>query len=216
MKRLLGGIIALFMCLPLAASAEFVGISKDDFKVHYRKQNDPLWCWASSAEMVLSYEGINLPQERIVERVKGVVVSGTGSPGEMINATNGIFTDVNGKRSVVSGQLIWGAPLPTVLYNQLKQKKPVILTYQASPQFGHAVVLTGIDAIVSDTGVQILKFYIFDPFAYRMRPNPWGGVTYDFDDSLSYKEYAPQTTPFGIAIPAGLVTGVILVNGTNP
>jgi len=215
MKKYLCRIITACLFTPLIASAEFVGISQNDFKAHYRVQKDPQWCWASSAEMVLSYQGINLPQEMIVKRVKGAIVSGTGNPGEMINSTNGIFIDVNGKSSVVSGQLVFGAPLPTVLYNQLKQKKPVILLYQASPQFGHAVVLTGIDVTVSDAGVQVLKFYIFDPFAYRITPNPWGGVNYVYDESLVYKEYIPQTTPFGVAIPAGLITGVILVNGST-
>lgn len=215
MNNYLRFLVTICLCVPLLAQAEFVGISKDDFKTHYRAQKDPLWCWASSAEMALSYQGVKLPQEMIVLRVKGAIVGGTGNPGEMIASTNGIFTDINGKKSVVSGQLVLGAPLTTVLYNQLKQKKPVILTYQASAQFGHAVVLTGIDATVGDSGVQVLKFYVFDPFAYRMTPNPWGGMNYVFDDSLVYKEYIPQTTPFGIAIPAGLVTGVILVNGTT-
>ena len=196
MKKYLSIILLSLWICPLTVSAEFVGIVKDDFKDHYRPQKEPLWCWASSASMALSYQGIDLPQEAIVQRVKGALVNGAGTPLEMVNATNGVFKDLGGKKTVVSGQLVMGAPNPAVLYNQLKQKKPVILTYQASPQFGHAVVLTGIDATVSDEGVQILKFHVID-------------------ESLIYKEYVPQQTPFGVAFPAGLVTGMILMNGSS-
>jgi hypothetical protein len=113
---------------------------------------------------------------------------------------------------VVSGQIVLGAPLPTVLYNQLKQKKPVVLTYQGG-SIGHAVVLTGIDATVSHAGVQITKLYVFDPFSYTVSPGPWG-PTFTPNTSLIYREYMPQQTPYGIAIPPGLITAVILMNGS--
>ncbi|MCZ8254782.1 MAG: C39 family peptidase [Polaromonas sp.] len=205
--------VLALLCLPAVVLAEFVGIPKADFDKHYRRQQDPFWCWASSAEMVLSYQGVKLPQDKIVERIKGMVVSGTGSPVEMIRSTNGIFTDTGGKNAVVSGQLVMGAPLPTVLYNQLKQKKPVVLTYQPNPQIGHAVVLTGMEATVSSAGVFVTKLYVFDPFAYNVSPGPWGPV-FTPNDSLIYRDYIPQETPYGISLPVGLITGVILMNGS--
>lgn len=115
-----------------SASAEFIGVPKDEFKKHYRSQKESMWCWASSAEMVLSYQGINLPQDEIVKRVKGILVNQGGTPVEMVASTNAILKDTNNKNAVISGQYVIGAPLPTVLYNQLKQKKPIILTYQSS------------------------------------------------------------------------------------
>ncbi|MBW8720767.1 MAG: C39 family peptidase [Polaromonas sp.] len=205
--------VLALLCLPAVVLAEFVGIPKADFDKHYRRQQDPFWCWASSAEMVLSYQGVKLTQDKIVERIKGMVVSGTGNPVEMVRSTNGIFQDVNGKNAVVSGQMVMGAPLPTVLYNQLKQKKPVVLTYQSNPQIGHAVVLTGMDATVSSAGVVITKLYVFDPFAYTVSPS-FRGPVFTKDDSLIYREYPPQETPYGVSIPAGMITGVILMNGS--
>lgn len=205
--------VLALLCLPAVVLAEFVGIPKADFEKHYRRQQDPFWCWASSAEMVLAYQGINLPQDKIVERIKGMVVSGTGSTMDMVRSTNGIFKDTSGKNAVISGQMVLGAPLPTVLYNQLKQKKPVVLTYQSNPQIGHAVVLTGIEATVSAAGVYVTKLYVFDPFSYNVTPGPWAPV-FTPNDSLIFREYVPQETPYGISIPVGLITGVILMNGS--
>jgi len=200
-----------------SAYAEFIGVPKDEFKKHYRSQKESMWCWASSAEMVLSYQGINLPQDEIVKRVKGILVNQGGTPVEMVASTNAILKDTNNNNAVISGQYVIGAPLPTVLYNQLKQKKPIILTYQSSPQFGHAVVLTGAEVRIDPAlGVLVDKLYVFDPFSYQIVPNGWGGVNFIEDKSRIYAEYLPKTTPYGIAIPPGIITGVILMNGTRP
>lgn len=193
--------------------AEFVGIRKEDFDSHYRPQVGPMWCWASCAEMVLSFQGIKLPQDEIVTRIKGFKVNAGGNPMEMIASTNGIFQDTSGRDIVVSGQFVMGAPLPTVLYNHLKRKKPVVLTYQAGPLFGHAVVLTGIDASTGGGQVRITKFYVFDPFCYR-QVSDWRGNRLEEDKSLIYKEYHPNPiVNNNIAIEAGIITGVIFVDG---
>lgn len=207
--------------------AGFVGISDASFKPHYRAQKEPMWCWASSAEMVLSYQGIRLPQEAIVTRIKGAPINQGGNVIEMIQSVNGVFADQAGKRVVVSGQYVQGAPLPTVLYNQLKKKRPVVLTYQGGPASGHAVVVTGIDAIVSNGGVNISKLYVFDPFSYRQTPPqpiraPNGfimGYTqpgFQKDPSLIYK-VCPITSWYNQVILPGLgtVTGMILIDATS-
>ncbi len=84
-----------------------------------------------------------------------------GSPTDIIRSVNGVFKNKNDDDVVVSGQYIVGAPLSTVLYNQLKAKKPVILTYQASAMSGHAVVVTGIDATVEGSTVLITSIAYF-------------------------------------------------------
>ncbi len=66
-------IVALALLLSVSyCHADFVGIDDDDFRPHYTAQKETMWCWASSAEMVLSYEGVDLPQEAIVTKVVSV------------------------------------------------------------------------------------------------------------------------------------------------
>lgn len=216
MKRFLTLFFLALFIFPSISFAEFIGINKEEFKPHYRPQMDPLWCWAASAEMVLSHQGVKIPQALIVQRVKGASVSTTGNFNDMVNSINGVFNSSDGKEAVVSGQFVMSSPLPTVLYNQLRQNNPVILTYQAGPYIGHAVVITGIEATVdSRSGVQITKIYVFDPFAYDTVNRPWGGFDYVYNESLQYKEYALQMTQHGLRIPPGIITGVILVDGTK-
>jgi hypothetical protein len=164
-------LVLLFSAI-ISSRAEFVGIPNDEFESHYRAQKEPMWCWASSAEMVLSYEGVELEQEAIVTKVKGVPINQGGNPQEIDRAVNGVFRDTNDDQVVVSGQFVTGAPSTTVVYNQLKRKHPIILTYQPNAYSGHAVVLTGIDAEVTDTGVTIQHIYIFDPFSYHQVTQP--------------------------------------------
>lgn len=212
MKKMILSLLSLCI-LYSVAFAEFVGISKEEFYGHYRGQKEMLWCWASSAEMVLSYQGIELPQEMLVLKAKGAFVNQTGSYIDMLKITNDIF-EANGSKYVISGQYVIGAPLPTVLYNQLKQKKPVILTYQNN-LIGHAVVLTGIDATVTRSGVFINKLYVFDPFPY-IQTYDSTGYHFKIDENLRYKEYIPfQNQTGGVFIPSGQITGVILMNGSK-
>lgn len=207
--------------------AEYIGISNADFRSHYHAQKESMWCWASSAEMVLSYEGIKLPQEAIVVRAKGFIVDQGGSPTDIIKSVNGVFQNQDGKNVVVSGQYVPGAPPSTVLYNQLKAKKPVILTYQASAFSGHAVVVTGIDATVVGDNVLISKIHIFDPFSYRQQPpQPIiapNGMFMGYqppslvqDDSLITQVLPISTWYTGVILPGhGLVTAMILVDGST-
>jgi len=211
-------------------NAQSVGINKEDFMKHYHRQQTLFWCWASSAEMVLSYEGIKLGQDAIVTNIKGFPQNATGNPSEMIRSTNRIFNDVNNIPTVISGQYIIGAPLVTVLYNQLKSKRPVILTYSAGQSMGHAVVLTGIDyKLRQDNSLEITKFYIFDPFAYKPQLDNFGRQKFDFfgnplfdnDDTLIYKEYELWEGNGNLFLKTesnnyvGTVSGVILIDGVK-
>lgn len=91
--RLRTGITYSLLIIGNSVFAQNVGISQAAFNSHYPIQQTPTWCWASSAEMVLSYEGINIPQDTIVTKVKGAPISGGGNPYEIVKATNGVFTD---------------------------------------------------------------------------------------------------------------------------
>lgn len=223
-KRFIVALVAACM-LPIAAMAGFVGIARSDFQpAHYSRQDQPLWCWASSAAMVMSYQGVRIPQSEIVAHIKGAAVNAAAQPLEMINSVNNVFTrTVDGVPSyvVMSGQYVNGAPLAVVLYNQLKQKRPVILNYLV-PQtpwqqaYGHAVVVTGIDAEFINNNLRVNTIHVFDPFAYRQ--TPYG---LEPDDSKIYQEHRLQLvssgpfTPPILTIPVGQITGVILMNSST-
>jgi hypothetical protein len=213
-------ILTLFFT-SLDASSQTIGIKKDEFISHYRVQKTMMWCWASCAEMVLSYEGINLSQEAIVTRVKGAPIPTGGNPYEMIKSTNFIVNDNDNNAVVISGQFVNGAPYNTVLYNQLKHKKPVILTYSTGVWSGHAIVLTGIDYILNpDLTFTINRFYVFDPFSYSIATDIMGNQYLKEDSTLSYKIYDLQLFPDGLHLISGmknigLVTGMIFIDASK-
>ncbi|MDD2685767.1 MAG: C39 family peptidase [Gallionella sp.] len=201
------------------AAAEHIGISKSSFEPHYRIQQTITWCWASSAEMVLSYSGIKLPQDAIVSRVRGAPFPGGGNPYEMINSTNGVFPDNDKKQVVVSGQMVMGAPTTAVLYNQLKHNRPVVLTYQTGPWSGHAVVLVAIDADVDAHGVNISRFYVFDPFPYRQQWTAYGPQFVEVPE-LRYQQLEVTATPMGLQLTRGgtiigTLSGMILIDAVS-
>jgi hypothetical protein len=206
----------------MTLKAQMVGITRNDFLKHYRAQKESMWCWASSAEMVLSYEGILLPQEAIVRYLKGYIVNNPGSQIDMIKSTNCIVNDSLGNAIVISGQYVSGAPYPNVLFNQLKSKRPVILTFNANPFVGHAIVLTGIDYVVNpDNTLSVTKCYIFDPFSYIQSLDIVGRPYFKEDVSLRYKEYNMQMNQWdGVMLLSGnnvvgTVTGVILIAASH-
>lgn len=213
LSRFFVGVLALLSTF--GALADFVGLTDAEFLPHYTRQHTPMWCWAASSQMVLSYQGVKIPQEKIVERVTGTLGATPGSINDMINAANGVFSTEGGK-AVVSGQYIYGAPLPTVLYNQLKNKRPVILNY-LSPgnNVGHAIVVTGIEASIASGQVMVSSIHVFDPFAYHINYDGWGKTTYTFDPELTTKTYPLTQQPNGVFIPPGVITGVILVEGSK-
>ncbi len=204
----------------LNASSQTVGVQYYEFFPHYRVQKTMMWCWASCAEMVLSYEGIYLSQEAIVTRVKGAPFVAGGNPYEMIKSTNFIINDINNNAVVISGQFVVGAPYNTVLYNQLKHKRPVILTYSSGTWVGHAIVLTGIDYTVNrDFTITINRFYAFDPFSYSMATDIMGNQYLKENPLLIYKMYDLMMYTDGLHLMSGtnsigLVTGMIFIDAS--
>ena len=204
-----------FVLLSINARADIVGITQAEFYPHYVTQKTPLWCWAASAQMVLSWQGLKLKQEEIILRATGKL-GGAGSFVDIINTVNGKF-NVPPNNLLVSGQYVQGAPFPTVLYNQLRQKKPVILTYQSpGGGIGHAIVVTAIDATITTDSVLVNKLYVFDPFAYDVMPGPgYGASTLVYNPMQINKVYDLNVGPGGIWINPGLITGVLLVDATK-
>ena len=229
--KIIARTLLLAVVLFSTASAKFIGIPEEEFRPHYREQQTSMWCWAASAEMVLSYQGIALQQGAIVERIRGAQLNAGASPREMIQSTNGVFTTKENRSAVVSGQYVVGNPDHTVLFTQLQHKRPVILTYQNGPTSGHAVVLTGIEVSLtgapglpgsmSGPNVTISGIHVFDPFPYVQKPmlSPYGQPMFNgFGQPLTQlvrdKEYRAYSLTPQMAPVQGIISGVILMDGS--
>ncbi|MFO7655211.1 MAG: papain-like cysteine protease family protein [Candidatus Krumholzibacteriia bacterium] len=209
------GLLASLLFATVSAGATmFVGIPDEEFAAHYRPQHHTNWCWASCIEMVLSYEGIELPQASIVARTMGGDVNLGGLPDDLLHSTNGLFEAMSGESVLVSGQFVPGAPATTVLYNHLQRRKPVILLYNSGDDSGHAVVLTGIETEIDpERGVRVKRLHVFDP-ALGSAGAEGGRMATTGDPTEISRLYRPRQTEDGVIIPPGRIDGVIFVEGT--
>lgn len=208
-------LMILLLFIPLSSHAQFVGIGKSKFESHYRAQYDLFWSWATSVEMVLSYQGMDLEKDAIVDKAKEAGVNESIKIVEMLSAINTVMQDKSGQSVQVLSQYTAGPPSPIFLYNQLVESKPVILMVQSSRTPDRAVVVTGMEANVSDQGVVVSSLYVFDPYSYEtvMTANGW---LPNQDKNLEYLEYSLINGQIGLRLgDAGYITGVIMVDGTK-
>jgi Papain-like cysteine protease AvrRpt2 len=204
------------LCSLANAQEFFVGIKREDFRSSYRAQRDPMWCWAAATEMVLDYKGMKYPHNEIVAKIKGAVVSAPGTYLEMIQATN-LLMKKDGVTNIISGQMVMGAPTSFVVYNHLKRKNPIILTYKSGGSIGHAVVITGAVVTFSDSMVTIQKLEVFDPFSYSVINTSFEGPKWIVDTNKAEKTYRLWDVGGGnITLNATgesyLITGMILID----
>ncbi len=217
--------LSVLLAIASLSSAAYVGMTDSEFTPHYRRQENTNWCWAACAEMALSSSGVNIPQTTLVQVANnGNISNAPGFPPQMIMLTNNLFTQPAGHAAVVSGQMVQGAIIPTVLYNHLKRKKPVIIEYNYGGGTGHAIVLIGMDYEIVNHMILIKTMYIFDPFSYAQVPNPWGGYSLQPDNTKIRKSYGfyptPGNTPtlptFPQIVPfPGVIQNMIMIEGTT-
>lgn len=112
------------------------------FKDYVATQEEDCWCWAACVQMVLNYQGVNVSQEEVVRRVKGVRVNQAGTDYDIQRAAEGWVT----------GDKIIGARVEKAynltaqsFINDLINKYPLIVGLSMpGMSIGHAYVLTGI------------------------------------------------------------------------
>ena len=216
-------LVVIFCLASCPSNAEYFGIPPDEFRQHYRPQQETQWCWAASVEMVLATQEVNVPHNAIVEYIKGVQLNMPGSVEEMAKAINGMHKDATGRPVIVAGQPVNGAPFPAVLFNHMKNRNPTILTYQGGPGIGHAVVLFGIEADVdTEQGTFFITgLHVADPFPVMRVSTPYGVDTVFDENRYWHRTYRPQVMQYGpylgqqgIGIEVGMITSVTLVTGT--
>ena len=142
----------------------YVGIPTSVFQFSAAAQLQDEWCWAASTQMILTYYGLPISQPEIVARVFGAVRDWSASDQVISAALNGWGHTRNGQIVHINSQAYPGPPLPNVLFAELSQGHPILLTYMSGPTSGHAVVITAVSYINSPWGPQLTSLVLRDPW----------------------------------------------------
>lgn len=110
------------------------------FKAHVASQRSDNWCWAACTQMVLTYQGVDVTQEEIVERVFGACIDRPGSAQDIVKGASGWY--VGGCKIGAKYDTYF---IPQNLINDLVDKYPLIVGLSMPGQnVGHAYVMTGL------------------------------------------------------------------------
>lgn len=147
--------IFIFAVAPLAIYSQNIKgqifYSKDDglywaaiktsyFKSYVARQRSQNWCWAACTQMVLNYQGVNVSQEQIVERVFGTQVDRPGTAQNIVQGASGWYVD--GRTIGAKADCSF---IPQKLIDDLVNKYPLVVGLSMPGQnVGHAYVLTGL------------------------------------------------------------------------
>lgn len=134
------------------------------------------WCWAACIEMVFTYYGHTVPQERIVRETWGRIVNLPGQPGQILENLNRDWTDEDGNDFSVSGDAYSANPITAA--QDLSQDMPLIIG-----TMGHAVVLTSLVYVRDGFGRgNVNAAIVRDPWPGRGRrvltPQEWFNIKF--------------------------------------
>lgn len=120
-------------------------------------QEKSMWCWAACIEMVFSYWGYTVPQERIVQNTWGSLVNFPGTPYQILANLNRGWTDESGQPFGVSGNAV-GTTAERASYF-LGTNSPLIIGTH-----GHAMVLRSMKYTGGMYGVSMDSAEVLDPW----------------------------------------------------
>ena len=132
------------------------------FKEYVARQEEDCWCWAACVQMVLNYQGVDVGQEELVRRAKGVRVNQAGSAYDIQRAADGWRTGSH----VIAAKV--GNPAGITAQGIIKDlidKYPLIIGLEMPGQsVGHAYVLTGISFRQNGNTYQPLEVILRNPW----------------------------------------------------
>jgi len=164
--------------VPPAPVRRYLGIPTEAFDFVAAMQQQDMWCWAACVQMILGYYGIRLTQEQIVSRVFGQPFNEPASD-EVISASlNGWGLTEQGKRFVVQSRVLAGPPAPPILFRELANRRPILLTFNAGLAVGQAVVVTAASAI----GRHIVSLVYRDPAVAPSSSDAHGRIELSFEE----------------------------------
>ena len=130
------------------------------FQEHVARQRSENWCWAACTQMVLNYQGVDVSQEQIVERVFGYCVDRPGSAEDIVEGARGWYVD----GYTIDAQSDY-AFIPQKLVDDLVNKYPLVVGLRMPGQtVGHAYVLTGMSFNKQGDSVYPQSVILRDPW----------------------------------------------------
>jgi hypothetical protein len=140
-------------------------VSVAHFETAAARQKTPEWCWAACAQMALRSGGADVSQETIVAAIKGRLTAETASSTDLTRALNASGLSKDGAMWTARAIACKGAPVPGTLVEQLRQNKPVIISYPTGPFASHSVVAHEAYYQPTPAGPIITGITIFDPYS---------------------------------------------------
>ena len=175
--------IGLHVRLPCPAQnsrePQYVGIPSASMNYFAASQQDSMWCWAASIQMVLNYYRVRIEQQQIVARTYGGHLPNQGADIYAMTANlNNWSIDNLGRYYIVMASVNFGAPTPAFLLAELSQQRPMIIGYRTGPQSSHAVVVTAASYTQSPYGPIIQSVVVRDPWPSPKNVQTRGRVEY--------------------------------------
>lgn len=125
-------------------------------------QEEDNWCWAACVQMVLSYQGVKVDQDEIVQRAFGARINKGGTAYDIERAANGWKT---GSKVICARVDNPYFVTPQTFINDLSEKYPLIVGLEMPGQMvGHAYVLTGISFQIINGISQPLEVILRNPW----------------------------------------------------
>lgn len=147
----------------IASRRVYAGIDTKRFNPVYAKQNSPNACWAACLEMVCKYYGVNVSQEEFLKNHCGIDFWGNSCD---CAAQADIITENLNQCTIthcIKTPVYHSKPKPNVLFDLLRQNKPIVLAYNLGNPVGHAVILTAISYDDTILGDELHSIIVRDP-----------------------------------------------------
>jgi hypothetical protein len=132
---------------PIPPQPRYWGIATEVFDFIAASQEQEMWCWAASIQMLLNFYRVPVTQEQIVSRVYGIPLNQPGTDNAISASLHGWGINANGKHFTVQSCVAPGPPSPQVLFRELSRGHPILLTFNPGFPLGHAVVVTAASSI---------------------------------------------------------------------
>jgi hypothetical protein len=184
-----------FMTSAASAGAQFFGPVQGaripDFEALAAGQQCPSWCWAASVQMVAKSQGVDLPQQAVVQKIFGprMPCLPSGNIQNIVAGIQGIYRRDDGATVAIQARAFVGNngyAMP--LIQSISSGRPFIFLTQT-----HAMVAVGVhwadvlNAAGQPTGyVQIFDIELIDPFftfgarkynTFQIRPDTAGQIS---------------------------------------
>ncbi|MBL0385277.1 C39 family peptidase [Tumebacillus sp. ITR2] len=155
-------VVTLLISTALFAQSASAYVSYRLLSVPASLQQQSLWCWAASTEMVAKYFGANATQSDIVTYVKGSPVNVTGTVADVQRG----LSKYNIKSSYIATTMTF-----QTIANQASNGQPMVASISYTDGTGHALVIRG---YYEDTSLSKQDVYFIDPANATYNILPYG------------------------------------------